>query len=155
MSSCSEMKNVTFGYRNVRKRSCSNIWCSYGSNVSVILLSTVIAIILFNSNISSANSSPKTSPQNQKIHIEKNNKDPSDSREDKDAVDDDTPLEKDPHFLVWKILTKLLILTVLRATKRFWSPNFSTLVQCYGIYLVITLGMWLHICFDVFMEYVS
>ena len=72
----------------------------------------------------------------------------------KDEIDD-TPFEKDPHFLVWKILTKLLILTILRATKRFWSPNFNMLGQCYRYYLLVTLALWLHICFDVFMEYVA
>ena len=82
------------------------------------------------------------------------NKDSSDTKEEEEVVDD-TPLEKDPHFLVWKILTKLLILTVLRATKRIWSPNYNVIGQCYGIYLMMTLGMWLHICFDVFMEYIA
>ena len=75
--------------------------------------------------------------------------------ETKEEEIDDTPFEKDPHFLVWKILTKLLILTILRATKRFWSPNFNMLGQCYRYYLLVTLALWLHICFDVFMEYVA
>ena len=75
--------------------------------------------------------------------------------ETKEEEIDDTPFEKDPHFLVWKILTKLLILTILRATKRFWSPNFNMLGQCYRYYLLVTLALWLHICFDVLMEYVA
>ena len=72
-----------------------------------------------------------------------------------DEVIDDTPLEKDPHFLVWKILTKLLLLTILRATKRFWSPHFNILGQGYRYYLMATLMMWLHICLDVIMEAIS
>ena len=103
-------------------------------------------------------------PQKSNSYIAKNdtdvnnkvkNNDSSNTTEEEEEVVDDTPLEKDPHFLVWKILTKLLILTVLRATKRIWSPNYNMIGRCYGYYLMVTLLMWLHICFDVFMEYIA
>ena len=116
--------------------------------------SSLIIVIIFISNISTVNGGRKSSQDNQRSYSKQNKNAIFNPNVVEDADEDETPFEKDPHFLVWKILTKLLILTVLRATKRFWSPNFSTLGHCYGIYMLITLGMWLHICFDVFMEHI-
>ena len=69
-----------------------------------------------------------------------------------ERVEEEVPMEKDPHFLVWKIISKVFILTVLRATRRLWYPNYSIIGYCYGIYMVITLALWLKICCDNVME---
>ena len=71
-----------------------------------------------------------------------------------EGVEQEVPMEKDPHFLVWKIISKVFILTVLRATRRLWYPNYSIIGYCYGIYMVITLALWLKICCDNIMEYI-
>ena len=71
-----------------------------------------------------------------------------------EEVEEEVPMEKDPHFLVWKIISKVFILTVLRATRRLWYPNYSIIGYCYGIYMVITLALWLKICCDNMMEYI-
>ena len=71
-----------------------------------------------------------------------------------EGVEEEVPMEKDPHFLVWKIISKVFILTVLRATRRLWYPNYSIIGYCYGIYMVITLALWLKICCDNVMEYI-
>ena len=68
---------------------------------------------------------------------------------------EDLELEKQPHFLVWKLLSKVLLLTILRATRRIWQNGCSAFGYGYAIYLLCTLAMWLHICFDLFMEYLS
>ena len=68
---------------------------------------------------------------------------------------EDLELEKQPHFLVWKLLSKVLLLTILRATRRIWQNGYSAFGYGYAIYLLCTLAMWLHICFDLFMEYLS
>ena len=73
---------------------------------------------------------------------------------DDEKTEDDIPMEKDPHFLVWKIISKVFILTVLRATRRLWYPNYSIIGFIYGTYMMTTLALWLKICCDVLMEYI-
>ena len=79
---------------------------------------------------------------------------PNDALNANEGVEEEVPMEKDPHFLVWKIISKVFILTVLRATRRLWYPNYSIIGYCYGIYMVITLALWLKICCDNVMEYI-
>ena len=138
--------------RNIQNHPWCSIYIKGVLNPIIDSFSILIVVIIFILNISMVNAARKSSPDNQRSYSKQNKNAIFNSKVVEDDNEDETPFEKDPHFLVWKILTKLLILTVLRATKRFWSPNFSTLGHCYGIYMLITLGMWLHICFDVFME---
>ena len=90
-------------------------------------------------------------------HVE--NRNPRRKYESKSAlaneeqIKNEVPMEKDPHFLVWKIISKVFILTVLRATRRFWYPTYGIFGFCYGLYMMITLALWLKICFDNLMEY--
>ena len=152
MVSKSKRKDNRSEDRNIQNHPWCSIHITGVLNPIIDSPSTLIVIIIVILNISTVYAARKSSQDNQRSYSKENKNAIFNPKVVEDENEDETPFEKDPHFLVWKILTKLLILTVLRATKRFWSPNFSTLVHCYGIYMLITLGMWLHICFNVFME---
>ena len=65
---------------------------------------------------------------------------------------EDDPLETDPKFLVWKILLKLFILTILYTSYRRLPDDYKPMCYSYGIYLVVTLIMWLYKCSEAFFE---
>ena len=154
MVSKSKRKDIRSEDRNIQNHPWSSIYSKGVLNLIIDSFSTLIVVVIFILNISTVKAARKSSQDNQRSYSKQNENAIFNPKVVEDDNEDETPFEKDPHFLVWKILTKLLILTVLRATKRFWSPNFSTLVHCYGIYMLITLAMWLHICFDVFMDHI-
>ena len=115
-----------------------------------------VFILIFNSPVGAENSNkyhakriPKTSAGNEEYRTKRAFND-----NENEKVEDDTPMEKDPHFLFWKIISKVFILTVLRATRRLWYPNYSIIGFIYGTYMMTTLALWLKICCDVLMEYI-
>ena len=65
---------------------------------------------------------------------------------------EDDPLETDPKFLVWKILLKLFILTILYTSYRRLPDDYKPMCYSYGIYLIVTLIMWLYKCSEAFFE---
>lgn len=68
----------------------------------------------------------------------------------KDEVEED-PLALDPKFLVWKILLKLFLLTVLYTTRRRQPEEMKPMCYSYAIYLIVTLVMWLQKCYEAFL----
>ena len=69
------------------------------------------------------------------------------------AEPDDDPLEKDPKFLSWKILLKIFLLVVLYTSIPTLPNNYRPMAYCYGIYLILTLIMWINKCLEAYLEY--
>ena len=66
---------------------------------------------------------------------------------------EDDPLEKDPKFLVWKILLKIFLLIVLYTSIPSLPYDYRPVAYSYGIYLILTLILWLHKCLEAYLEY--
>ena len=66
---------------------------------------------------------------------------------------DEDPLEKDPKFLVWKILLKIFLLIVLYTSIPSLPNEARPMAYSYGIYLIMTLILWLHKCLEAYLEY--
>ena len=66
---------------------------------------------------------------------------------------DEDPLEKDPKFLVWKILLKLFLLIVLYTSIPSLPNDYRPMAYGYGVYLIMTLIMWINKCLEAYSEY--
>ena len=119
MVSKSKRKDIRSEDRNIQNHPWSSIYIKGVLNRIIDSFSTLIVVVIFILNISTVKAARKSSQDNQRSYSKQNKNAIFNPKVVEDDNEDETPFEKDPHFLVWKILTKLLILTVLRATKRF------------------------------------
>ena len=134
-----------------------------------------LIIVLISCTIAEAQATSEESTTNKKVEVEEPNvkeEPPAPKPKDKlwkrilkelfrdrNEKNDDDPLEKDPKFLVWKILLKIFILTGLYTTYRRLPDNYKDIyfwyASVYASYLIVTLVLWLFKCYEAFAEYMS
>ena len=157
---CNVYRTSNLSYQNHRARKPTS-----SAYLLRLLFYSLIFLILF----STLHVSNAQTLDNDKLEVDSNTKQPTQTKQ-KDKLwkrilrslyevfyppeePDDDPLEKDPKFLSWKILLKIFLLLVLYTSIPTLPNNYRPMAYCYGIYLIMTLIMWINKCLEAYSEY--